>query len=376
MVNLQLIFEVCKETKNIIYSQEYLFREMQIIKKNLKQGEVVVKVNSPEDLWFLNQVTDIGDAIKGKTERKVKIGKEDERKKAIVKKTILIEISVEKKEFHKYSDNLRINGVIIQGVDDVPKGSHHTFDIEPGSIITITKKNWPNYQLEKLKEATQQIKTRIIALLFDREEALFAMLKNHGYEILAKLKGEVAKKSVEGAGKDFYKDIIGKLIEYNKRFEPQNIIIASPSFWKEYLMKEMPDELKQKITLSTCSEVDETAIAEVLQRPELLKVLEHDRAAKELSLVEEVLKAIAQNEACYGLADCKEKIGIGAVKELLVSYSFINKAREESKHMTVEAVMRLAEDTGAKVHILSTEEAEQKLVGLGGMAGILRWKIQ
>jgi protein pelota len=349
---------------------------MQIIRKNLKQGEVVVKINNPEDLWFLNQVIEVDDLIKGKTERKIKIGKEDERKQTVVKKTIFLEIKTEKKEFHKYSDNLRISGIITQGANDVPKGSHHTFDVEPGSIITITKNEWPNYQLEKLKEATQQIRTKIITLLFDREEAIFAMLKNHGYEVLAKIKGEVAKKGFESGGKDFYKELIDKLSEYNKRLEPQSIIIASPSFWKEYLMKEMPSELKEKITLSTCSEVDETAISEVLQRPELLKVLEHDRAAKELGLVELVLKAISKDEACYGLKECKEKIGIGAVKELLVSYGFINKAREEGKHIEVEGVMKLAEQTGAKVHILSTEEAEQKLIGLGGIAGILRWKMK
>jgi len=350
---------------------------MQIIKKNLKQGEVVVKVNSPEDLWSLNQVIDVDDLIKGKTERKIKLGEgAEDRKQTVVKKTIFIEIKAEKKEFHKYSDNLRIGGVITQGSEDVPKGSHHTFDIASGDIITIQKKEWPNYQLEKLKEATETIKTKIILLIFDREESIFAMLKNQGYEILTKIKGDVAKKGFETGGKDFYKDLIGKLEEYNKRFEPQNIIVASPSFWKEYLMKEMPPELKEKITLATCSDVEESAINEVLQRPELLKVLEHDRAAKELSMVEGVLKAIAKNEACYGLKECKEKTEIGAVKELLVSYAFINKAREDGKHLEVEKVMKLAEQTGASVHILSTEEAEQKLRGLGGMAGILRWKME
>jgi protein pelota len=349
---------------------------MQIIKKNLRKGEIVVKVNSPEDLWFLNQVIEVDDLVKGKTERKIKIGKEDERKQSVVKKTIFLEIKVEKKEFHKYSDNLRIGGIITQGPEDVPRGSHHTFDIAPGDVITLVKSEWPNYQLEKLKEAEESVKTKIIVLIFDREEAIFAMLKNQGYEILAKLKGDVAKKGADGEGKDFYKEINEKLLEYNRRFEPQSIIVASPSFWKEYLMREMPAELKQKITTATCSEVDETAIKEVLQRPELLKVLENDRAAKELSLIEDVMKSIAKDEACYGLAECKEKIEISAVKELLVSYAFINKAREQGKHAEVESLMRLAEKTGAKVHILSAEEAEKKLIGIGGLAGILRWKTQ
>lgn len=350
---------------------------MQIIKKNLKQGEIVVKVNSPEDLWFLNQVIEIDDLIKGKTERKIKIGGGvEDRKQAVVKKTIFLELKAEKMEFHKYSDNLRIGGIITQGPEDVPKGSHHTFDIAPGDIVTIQKKEWRNYQLEKLKEAAETIKTKIILLIFDREEAIFAILKNQGYEVLAKIKGEVSKKGFETGAKDFYKELIGKIEEYNKRFEPQNIIVASPSFWKEYLMKEMPSELKEKITLATCSAVDESAINEVLQRPELLKVLEHDRAAKELAMIENILKAIAKDEACYGLAECKEKTEIGAIKELLVSYAFINKAREENKHVEVEGIMRLAEQTNSTVHILSTEEAEQKLLGLGGIAGILRWKIK
>ncbi len=350
---------------------------MQIIKKNLRQGEVTVKVNNPEDLWFLSQVINVDDSIKGKTERKIKIGKEDDRKQSVTRKTVFLEIKAEKIEFHKYSENLRISGIILQGPDDVPRGSHHTFNIEEGKVVTIKKEEWLGYQLEKIKEATQKLKTKILIVLMDREEALFALLKHQGYEALAKLKGEVAKKNVEtGSKKNFYSEIITKLKEYDKRLEPRNIIIASPSFWKEYLMKEMPDELKEKITLSTCSDIKETAIQEVLQRPELFKVLESDRAAKELGMVEDLLKAISKDEACYGLKECKEKVEIGAVKELLVSYEFIHKTREQNKHKEVESMMKLAEKMKAKVHILSTEEAEKKLVGLGGIAGILRWKTQ
>ncbi|MBW3000802.1 mRNA surveillance protein pelota [Candidatus Woesearchaeota archaeon] len=348
---------------------------MQIIKKNLRQGEVTVKINNPEDLWFLSQVINVDDSVKGKTERKIKIGKEGERKQAVTRKSVFLEVKVEKVEFHKYSDNLRIGGIILQGPDDVPRGSHHTFNVEPGSIITIKKEEWLGYQLEKLKEATQKLKTKILMVLMDREEALFAMLKHQGHEVLATLKGEVAKKSVESGGKkNFYIEIIEKLKEYNKRFEPQNIIVASPSFWKEYLMKEMSEDLKEKITLSTCSDIKETAIQEVLQRPELFKVLESDRATKELGIIETLLKSISKDEACYGLADCKEKIEVGAVKELLVSYEFLHECREKNKHKEVEGLMKLAEKMKAKVHILSTEEAEKKLIGLGGIAGILRWK--
>lgn len=348
---------------------------MQILKKNLKQGEVSVKVNNAEDLWFLSQVIEADDIVKGKTERKIKIGGEDERKQSIVRKTVFLEMRVEKAEFHKYSDTLRVHGVILSGPEDVPRGNYHTFNVEPGSIITIVKEAWPAYQLDKLREATEHLSTKNLLVMMDREEAVFVMLKSQGGEKLSHLKGDVAKKGLEQEGKkDFYKEIIEQIMEYDKRFGLENIIVASPSFWKEYLMREMPEELRKKITLASCSDVSEAAVKEVLQRQELKKVLEHDRSAKESVLVEEILKAIVKDEACYGLDDCKEKAGIGAVKELAVSYEFIQNERQKNRHREVESIMKTVEKMSGKVHILSTEEAEKKLLGLGGIAGILRWK--
>jgi protein pelota len=350
---------------------------MQIIKKNLKQGEIVVKVDNPEDLWYIHQLVSAGDIVSGRTERKIKLGGEDDRKQSVVKKTVFVELKVEKVEFHKYSDNLRIGGIITSAPEDIPLGSHHTLSIEPGISVGIRKESWPNYQLEKLQESTQKIRNKILIVIFDREEAIFAILKNQGHEILSKIKGDVAKKRFEAGGKkSFYSEIIDNIISYADRFEPDNIIVASPSFWKEYLVKEAPPELKKKLTLATCSEVDESAIQEVLQRPETFKVLESDRAAKELSLVEDLLKAVSKDEACYGMKECEEMIDIGAVKELLVSYEFLNKLRSgtESKHLKAERLMRLCEERGGKVHVISTEESDKKLAGLGGIAGTLRWK--
>lgn len=350
---------------------------MQIIRRNLRQGELVVKVEHADDLWALSQVLDADDYVSGKTERKIKIdrGGEGDRKQAVVKKTVFIRLKVERLEFHKYSHNLRVMGVIIEGPDDVPRGSHHTLDVEEGTIITINKQEWPNYQLEKLEEAVDSIKKKILIVIFDREEAFFFILKNQGCELLSKIKGDVSKKALEEGGKkSFYSEIAKILEEYDKRHYPDNIILASPSFWKEYLMKEMPAGLKKKSVLASCSEAGEEAVKEVLQRPELRKVLESDKASKELVLMEELLKAVSKDESCYGLKDCRKKAEMGAVKELLVSYEFINKARMEGQHRGIENTMRLAEKTGAKVNIISSEEAEKKLLGLGGIAGVLRWK--
>ena len=351
---------------------------MQIIKKNLKQGEVTVKANNPEDLWYLSQVINADDIVSGKTGRKIKLGGEDERQRKVVIKTVFLSLKVEKTEFKKDSDVLRVSGTILEGPDDIPKGNYHTFNVEPGSphcIFTIKKNEWAGYQLDKLKEAEQQIKRRILVLLFNREEALFALLKNEGHEIILRLKGDVAKKAIEEEkGKNFYAALNKQLVDYNERLKLDSIIIASPGFWKEYLVKELSDEIKTKTVVASCSDVDESNIREVMQKPEVSKVLSEERESIEVNFIESLLKAISKDEACYGLDECKEKINIGAVKELFVSYEFLQEAREKNTHKEIEKMMKLAEQTKAKIYILSSNEPEKKLKGLGGIAGILRWK--
>jgi protein pelota len=347
---------------------------MQIMKRNLKQGEVSLRVDSLEDLWYLSQLIAAGDLVSGRTERKIKIGEGNDSKQAVVKKTVFISLNAERVEFHKYSDVLRVSGKVVEGPEDVPHGSYHTLSVEPGVSITIKKEEWLGFQLDKLKEAEAGIRSKIILVVFDREEAIFAILKGQGHEILSRLKGEVAKKRFDsGEKKSFYSEISKVLEEYNKRYSPDSIIVASPSFWKEYLMKEVPDSLKKKITLASCSDVDDSAISEVLKRPEVAKVLESDRAAKELSLLDELLRAIAKEEACYGLKECTKQVNNGAVRELLVAFSFMNKLMTEGRSREIDLLLKLCEKRGGKVHVLSSEAAEKKLLGLGGIGGVLRW---
>jgi len=349
---------------------------MQILKRELKHGLATVKAENLDDLWYLSQLIEPGDVVSGKTERKIRIGDNEQRKTEAVKKHVFIKLKVEKIEFHKYSNILRVSGTIMEGPEDVAKGAHHTFNVEEQTIITIEKERWLNFQVEKLEEAAKARPLKILVLAFDREEAYFAMLNNQGYEVLSKMKGDVAKKeSPEKTAGNFYKELSQQLEEYNKRYGLRNIIIASPSFWKEYLMKEVSDELKKKITLATCSVVNETAIDEIVKRPELKTVLEKDKTAKEIKLIDELLQAISKEEAAYGMKEVDEQVSNSNVKDLLVSDNFIHEKREENIYAELDALMKKADSVKGSIHLISSEEASKKLDGLGGIACILRWKI-
>jgi len=316
------------------------------MRSDFKKGEVKIKVENLDDLWYLNQVIETNDQIKGKTLRKIKIGQEGQRKQKIVKKSVFLIIQVEKVEFSKTSNTLRVSGIVKVGPEDVPLGSYHTFNIEENTIITIIKQSWLKYQIERIKEASKETKAKILICVHDREEAYFALMKKYGYQLLASIKGVVVKKAdLEKMESGFYKDVIKQLQEYNKRYGLSKIIIASPAFWKEDLMKDINDEnIKEKIILATCSSVGENGINEVLKRPETEEALKQDRISKEFKLVEELLVEISKdNLASYGLQETKKASEASAVRTLLITDSFIQKKRTENKYTEIEKMMRLIE---------------------------------
>ncbi|MBW2986177.1 mRNA surveillance protein pelota [Candidatus Woesearchaeota archaeon] len=349
---------------------------MKIISSHFKKGDAKIKIESLDDLWYLSQIIDAGDIVKGKTLRKIKVGSAE---KEAVRKSVFIVLKVEKVEFSKTTNRLRVLGTIIEGPEDVQKGSYHTFNIEEDTIITLVKEQWPAYQIKQLKDAAQASDIKILICVFDREDAFFALMKRAGHEVLTHIKGDVAKKAVDEPVKaTFYSQIIKQLEEYDKRFKLDKIILASPAFWKEELFKVLKnDDLKKKIVPASCSSADESAITEVLKREEVQKALKEERVSEELSLVEQVLSEISkQGLAAYGLDEVEQAVNSGAVKDLLVTDALIMKLREEEKFARLDDIMKSADKNRAGIHIISVEHAGgKKLEGLGGIAALLRFKL-
>ena len=352
---------------------------MKVIHSDLKKGTVKVKVEDTDDLWYLSTVLDAGDLAKGTTIRKIKLGESTDRKVEIVKKTVFLEIKIERVEFEIGSKTLRLSGIITQGPDDIAKGSHHTIVVEEHSEITI-QKQWMQFQLDKLKEACEEKKPDVLMVVHDREEAYFAILRRYGYTLLTKIAGNVTKKAeVSMNTTNFYKEIIALMHDYDERYKPSVIIVASPSFWKEDLMKNLEDDkLRKKIVLATCSSTDETAIAEVLKRQEMKHVLKQQKIAQEISVVEELMVEIAKESlGVYGYQEVEERVMAGAVAKLLVTDGFIQRTKEAGKYQEIDNLMKMVDQAKGSIMIISSDhEGGKKLDGLGGIAGIVRYKLK
>ena len=349
---------------------------MKIIHQNLRKGEIKLKIENQDDLWYLSSFIDQKDTVKARTLRKIKIGEADSNMK-VVKKPVTLEIEVEKTELNP--EALRISGIIKEGYEDIPKGSHHTISSEINDEVLIIKDKWLKFQLDRLKEACSEKSSNILIVVMDREEAIIALTKRSGFEILTSIKGEVQKKEEKASHREgFYDEIIKILGSYSERYNTDSIIIASPAFFKEDLFKQVKDSsLKKKIVLATCSSVDNSAINEVLKRPEVKQVVSQQREAEELKLVEELLAEISRfGKASYGFKETKQASESGAVQVLLVTDSLITKMREEGRFEDLDLMIKTVDSEKGDIHIINSKnDAGKKLDGLGGIAAILRYKL-
>ena len=230
---------------------------MRIHGKDISKGYVKLEVNTLDDLWYLSHIISEGDLVTGKTTRKIKIGSPSpDGKQKVVKKTYTLKIQVTKVEFHKYTNLLRISGKIEEGPEDIPKGSSHTITVEENSILSIEKQQFLSYQIEKLNEAEKGLGAKILLVILDREEAIFADMKKYGYEIITRAKGTVAKKEMESVTTNFYQEVLEIIKGYDDRKEYESIVVASPGFFKEDFLKNVKDEkIKSNLVLATVSSV-------------------------------------------------------------------------------------------------------------------------
>lgn len=347
---------------------------MIILKQSAKTGEVKVKVNSYEDLWHLYHVISSGDFVSGKSSRSVKYGEKSE------KKTFFLKVEAEKVELHETSNSLRVLGKIVEGPDEVPH-NHHTFEINPKTIVTITKTKWKNYELERLKDAVKSsTKAKMLVCVFEIGEANFGILRDYGLQMLGDYAMSVPGKRSEflkeheKAKEDFLKELGKNLLNLAETHKVNKILLGANQFDIDSFMNAnyKNEKLKEMLVTANVSTNDITGINELLRNEKIEKIIDESRIAKETKKVEKFMEELARNGLIiYGLKEVKEASDMGAVKELLITDRLIREKKEEA-----ESIIETVERNKGEIVIVSAEhDAGRKLHHFGGIAGFLRYQI-
>lgn len=354
---------------------------MKLIAKEIKKGIAKIEVQNLDDLWYLSTIVDPTDRITARTERKIKIGGENDRNAKVVRKKIKLTVIVEKIQFSKTTNALRISGPIAEGTDDVAAGDYHTIAIEIGDFLELDKgkRGFLTFQIDKLNEATKNKGTQILICALDRTSAHFAQLKKYGFEMISSVSGEAPKKDFkENITSHFFKDVVKILIETCTRLKITTLVIGSVAFWKDNLAKEIKaTNLANIVSIiyTSCNSDGENAIREIMTMDEVKNALKNERFNQEINSMQKLLSEISkEGKAAYGLLEVSEKANIGAVEQLLVTDALIMKTRNEGSFEQLDTIMRIVDKNKGSISIISIEhEGGEQLNGLGGIAALLRY---
>ena len=328
-----------------------------------------LKIQSVEDLWHLHKVIRPGDLISASSRRKftTESGKSE-------RKPVFLTLKVEKVEFHKGYGVLRVLGVIISGKPEeyVSIGEHHSIDFSPGDVITI-EKEWKMHELERIKEAEKSSQELLVnVLVIDEREAELFKVKLFSVESVGRI-------TVSGRGKKieedkqiknkYFKEVV-ELLEKTKG----KIIIAGPGFEKENFynyLKEKHADIATRVFLKSTNNTGKQAVFELMKSGMLEEVEKQLRIIREVKAIEKLVEALPKDQAVYGFEKVKEALEYGAIEELLVIDSLV------IKDPKVEELIEEARDYGTTIIMISEENEEsEKLKALGGIAGILRFKLE
>ncbi|MBW6470198.1 MAG: mRNA surveillance protein pelota [Methanosarcinaceae archaeon] len=346
---------------------------MRVTKRYLKgnEGEIALTPETLDDLWHLKYIIEKGDLVFSVTKRKAEGSTDKLRPEKVEKKTVRLGIRVEDVEFHKFSNRLRVHGLIEHGMD---MGSYHTLNIEDGVNLSINK-IWKKDQLERVNEAEAAAKRpKVILVAIEEGDADIGFVRHYGIEIYS----HITQSSGKGEGtlrEVFFKSILEQL--KNAAAGSESIVVAGPGFTKEDFMKYLrtqEPEMAETMLMEDTSSIGMSGFQEVLRRGAVDRIMEESRIARESSLMEELIKEIAlDRKAAYGIDEVKKALDFGAIETLLVADEMLRLEREKGN---IDSLLIAVEHTQGRIVVFSTEfEPGQKLHALGGIAALLRYKI-
>jgi len=350
---------------------------VKLIKRHLKGlvGEIGVVPESLDDLWHLKYIIEGEDLVFSVTKRRIEGASDKLRPEKMEKRTMRLGVLVESVEFHRFSNRLRIHGIIESGVD---AGSYHTLNIESGTQLSIVK-TWRRDQVERVNEAVKESKRpRVIILTIEEGEAAIGIVRQFTVEEFSAVKGSLGKGEGNYRG-EFFEEVVKRLAGVGE--EADAIVIAGPGFTKEDFFKVLKNrmpEIAEKSVIEDTASIGIQGFQEVLRRGAVDRITESTRLTRETRLMEELLTEISKDGlAAYGWDEVRFALDIGAIKTLLIADEYLRVQREEKSGEEIDRFLRRVEEHRGRITIFSTEfEPGKRLEGLGGVAALLRFKIE
>ena len=348
---------------------------MRVLKKDLRGGTIKLLAENGDDLWHLRHLVQPGDVVHSVTYRRDERSTDMVRAEKTERRRMYLGVEVEDVEYADFSDRLRLLGIIRDGPDDVPRGTHHTLNVEVGDDVKITKARWRGFELDRIDEAVRATRRpHVVILCIDDETAVFAAVRQSGVERLSEIPGPGSLKGHDkppkGLKEGWYQEIQDEMERVGTTQLP--IIVCGPGFTRTELLawvRERRSDLVGRATTEGTGQSGMVGVHEAIKRGMVARVVEDARIALETEMVEALFAGIGRGDGTvsYGIDEVRVAINAGAVEDVLVSDDVVREG-------TVVELLDLAERVGSRVVVVSSShKSGERLSRLGGVAALHRY---
>jgi len=328
-------------------------------------GEIRLFPESIDDLWHLRHLIAPGDLVFATTFRSVDASTDKIRPEKVEKRPVRLGVRIDRIEFSEHGIRLRLFGIIEHGVD---VGAHHTINVETGFEISVIKQ-WRPLDLERVERAVKASVYGVIHIMTIEEgEAELFRLRQYGPESVITVTTGSGKGAETSSRTAFFEQLLSHLENISGP-----VIIAGPGFIKDDFVKYAKNRSCAGIDRAVVVEtrrIGRGAVQEVVGKGALEKLMGDIQLSREVKMMDDVLLRISQEGAvAYGIKEVRDAIGYGAVEQVLIADNLLRDAQ-------VIQLIEDAETMRATIVVLSSEfEPGERLVALGGIAALLRYRL-
>ncbi len=328
-------------------------------------GEIRLFPESIDDLWHLRHLINPGDLVFASTFRSVDTASDKIRPEKVEKRLVRLGIRVERVEFSEHGIRLRLSGLIEQGADT---GAYHTLNVETGFEIAVIK-TWRPIDLERIDRAVKASVYGVIHILtLEEGEAELFRLRQYGPESVVTVTAGSGKGGESDNRTGFFEQVLFSLVNLSGP-----LIIAGPGFIKDDFIKFARTRSSPTVDRAVVVEtrrIGKGAVQEVIGKGALETLMNDLQLSREVRMMDEVLLRISRDGAvAYGLREVHDAVESGAVDQVLVADTLL-------RNKEIVDLIQKAESMRSTIVVLSSEfEPGERLIALGGIAALLRYRL-
>ncbi|MEM4036141.1 MAG: hypothetical protein QXU97_06005 [Fervidicoccaceae archaeon] len=344
-----------------------------------KRRLLELKIESPDDLWILRTLVRPGDVITARTTREVKPSRGGPGRRV----PMILSIRVSSLEFQPFTNRLRIRGVIVEEPEEYGLlGSHHTLAVGVGSELLITREEgWSDADLKRLSR-TMERRKRVVVLAIDHDEYAVGIVGVQGLKILTekalslhgKARGLDQSDEVERA----LEEAVQVVLTAAEREEADVFVVGGPGFLKERAAEILSTRVgPERVLVDDASSGGSAGLVELVRRGAPLRAAEAFELEEAEKTLEEALRLMTLDPAALavGLSECGEAAKLGAVEKLLIVDDLLSTFDVKLRSSIEEVLEIVDEKRGAITVVPSKSPAGERLLGLGGVLCLLRFRL-